>query len=191
MTANSHIAFVDIETTGLTPDDEVWEFACIRRDPDGESTTHIHIDHHIEFARELPEKFRADHDARFGVGMHVYSQHTAAAIIHAALADAHIVGANPAFDVAMLTRLLSYASLKPSWHYHLIDLESVTLGYLMNQGTQPQIPWRSDDLAASVGAPTVDSDGDYLYDRHTGMGDAEWCRDWWDVLVGLRAKSVA
>ncbi|QFG13484.1 DnaQ-like DNA polymerase III subunit [Gordonia phage Powerball] len=178
-------AFVDTETTGLTIDDEVWEFAAILRRDDGtESTVHLHIEHDWHLADDLPEKFHADHDARFGMasGMHVYTRSGAASIIHAALHGAHIVGVNPAFDAGMLQRLLHQHGLQPSWNYHLIDLEALTLGYLIGRGEHVDMPWRSDDLAAQV-MPVVDPDGEPMYARHTALGDAQWCRDWWDALT--------
>ncbi|AXH48387.1 DnaQ-like DNA polymerase III subunit [Gordonia phage Floral] len=180
------LAFVDTETTGLTLEDEIWEFAAIIRRTDGiESTVHLHIEHDWYLADDLPEKFHTDHDARFGraSGMHVYTRTGAASIIHAALHGTHIIGANPAFDAGHIERLLyKWHGLAPSWHHHLIDLEAATLGYLTGRGEHVDLPWRSDDLAARVGVPTADADGFALYDRHTALGDAQWCRDWWDAL---------
>ncbi|MCR8897267.1 hypothetical protein NWF34_09935 [Gordonia sp. GONU] len=191
-------AFVDTETTGLTVEDEIWEFAAIIRRADGtESTVHLHIDHGWGLVDDLPEKFRADHDARFGSasGMHVYTRSGAASIIHAALYGAHIVGVNPAFDAGMLERLLNnWHGLAPSWHYHLIDLEALTIGYLLarkqeagSPGLPVDVPWRSNDLAAQV-MPMVDPDGEPMYHRHTALGDAQWSRDWWDALTNRGAR---
>lgn len=180
------IAIIDCETTGLTPEDEIWEFACIRREPDGtETRTILHIEHDQYLMTDLPERFIVDHDTRFGANREVHSRVDAARIIHAALDGCHLVGANPAFDAGMLTRLLRVANLDPSWHYHLIDLEAATVGYLLACQDDIPIPWRSDDLAAQVGVPTTGADGRPLYDRHTAMGDVEWCRDWWDALNGV------
>ncbi|MCH5645143.1 exonuclease domain-containing protein [Gordonia sp. ABSL49_1] len=186
------IAFIDTETTGLTPDDEIWEFACIRRDPDGtEQRTILHIEHDQYLMVDLPERFVVDHDRRFGADHEVHSRVDAAKIIHRILDGTHLVGANPAFDAGMLTRLLRVANLDPSWHYHLIDLEAVTLGYLIARGETVKLPWRSDNLAARVGAPTVDPETGPLYDRHTAMGDVLWCRDWWDAITTAAAGEVA
>ncbi|UAJ16233.1 DnaQ-like DNA polymerase III subunit [Gordonia phage Malibo] len=186
------LAFVDTETTGLDRDSEIWEFAAIlRHDSGSESTVHLHIEHDWALLDSLPAKFRADHDSRFGAasGMHAYTQAGAASIIHAALVGAHIVGANPAFDADRLGYLLDQHGLKPSWHYHLIDLEAMTLGYLIANardvgfsGVPMKMPWRSDDLAAQV-MPMIDPDGEPMYLRHTALGDAQWSRDWWDALT--------
>ncbi|WP_439030256.1 hypothetical protein [Gordonia terrae] len=185
------VAFVDTETTGLDRGAEVWEFAAIIRRGDGsESTVHIHIDHDFEYAATLDERFRADHDARFGAAsdMHVYSRAGAASIIHAALAGTHIVGVNPAFDARVLDRLLDLAGLQPSWHYHLIDLAAMSLGVILRDGEGVELPWRSDDLAAEV-MPMVDPDGEPLYARHTAMGDVLWARDWFDALCAIGGRA--
>ncbi|AWN04166.1 DNA polymerase exonuclease subunit [Gordonia phage Petra] len=190
-------AFVDTETTGLDRGAEIWEFAAIiRYSDDTEHTVHIHIDHNFEHAATLDEKFRVDHDARFGAAtdMYVYTRAGAASIIHAALAGTHIVGVNPAFDAKMLERLLDVADLQPSWHYRVIDLSAMTLGYRLAkrqadgyENLPADIPWRSDDLAGQV-MPMVTPEGDPMYPRHTALGDARWCRDWWDALTTLREE---
>lgn len=110
--------------------------------------------------RNSPPATRADHDQRFGRdGHHVYSAATAAHTIHTLLTDYHIVGVNPSFDDAMLRRLLKRAGdLEPSWSFHLIDLATLTLGYLTATTGHIQIPWHSDTLAAKV-MPMTTVDG--------------------------------
>lgn len=153
------LVFVDTETTGLGPDDEIWEFAAIRRTPEGEeSTLLIQVKHDIDKAAELPDKFFRDYSARYDDTWALSPRDAAENVYGFLHGRPHLVGANPAFDAQMLTRLLA--------------------GYI-------PIPWRSDDLAAQVGVPTTGADGRPLYDRHTAMGDVEWCRDWWDALNGV------
>ncbi|QHB37906.1 hypothetical protein SEA_OPIE_64 [Gordonia phage Opie] len=178
------VSFVDTETTGLGPLDQIWEFAAIIRRLDGsESTVHLHIEHDRSLADDLPEEFRADYTRRFGIdGMHVYSRAGAASIIHAALTSTHIVGVNPAFDARLLEQLLRDAGLVPSWNYHLVDLSPVTIGVLLAAGERVDLPWKSDALSARVGVPTNDEAGEPLYARHTAMGDVLWTRDWFDAL---------
>ena len=178
------VAFVDTETTGLGPLDEIWEFAAIIRRADGsESSVHLHIEHRVSPSEHLPEKFRADYIRRFGAdGMHVYTRAGAASIIHAALHGVHVVGVNPAFDARLLQRLLADAGIEPSWNYHLVDLSTVTIGVLLAAGERVDLPWKSDALSARVGVPTTDEAGEPLYARHTAMGDALWARDWFDAL---------
>lgn len=183
----SDLVFLDTETTGLGPDDEIWEFAAIRRTPEGEeSTLLLQVRHDTDKAAELPEKFYRDYSDRYDDTWALSPRDAAENIYGFLHGRPHLVGANPAFDAQMLTRLLAEYDLAPPWHYHLIDLEAVTVGYLLSLGKEVPIPWRSDDLAARVGAPTTDPGGHALYDRHTAMGDVEWCRDWWDALNGVK-----
>ncbi|QCW22247.1 DnaQ-like DNA polymerase III subunit [Gordonia phage ThankyouJordi] len=186
------VAFVDTETTGVDRGAEIWEFAAIIRRGDGsDAPVHLHIEHDIEAAQGLPERFRDDHNRRFGAdGMHVYTRRGAASIIHEALSGAHIVGVNPAFDAKVLEPLLDLVGLPPSWHYHLIDLAAMSLGVILRDGEGVELPWRSDDLSERLGVPTTDAEGEPLYARHTAMGDVLWARDWFDALraIGGRAS---
>lgn len=65
---------------------------------------------------------------------------------------AHLVGAAPNFDAEVLAALLRDNGLTPSFHYHLIDVEALAVGWLCawdradgEPGIRP--PWRSDDLS--------------------------------------------
>ncbi|AMS02983.1 DNA polymerase exonuclease subunit [Gordonia phage Schnabeltier] len=178
------VAFVDTETTGLGPLDEIWEFAAIIRRLDGsESTVHLHVEHDRDRAAALPERFLRDYRDRFGRdGMYPYSRARAASIISAALDGVHIVGVNPAFDARLLKDLLADAGLVPTWNYHLVDLSPITIGVLLAAGERVDLPWKSDALSARVGVPTADEAGEPLYARHTAMGDVLWARDWFDAL---------
>lgn len=192
------LTFIDCETTGLGPEDEIWELAAVRRyEPDGaEYALHIQIEHDRGKADLLPPKFHQDYLDRYNPEVALPVREAADKIrafllpgvqiaptrrVH----QTHLVGANPAFDAAMLGRLLNRFDLGSPWHYHLIDLEAVTVGHMLARGTMPPIPWRSDDLAEALGLSMTDDDGNPVYDRHTAMGDVEWCRDWWDALNGV------
>jgi hypothetical protein len=181
----SDLVFIDTETTGLKLHDHIWEFAAIRRFADGtESVTHIHIDHDPDKTNGLPEKYRNDILARFGVGQHIYTPAGAASIIHAALyGQPHLVGANIAFDAGMIERLLDAHGLEAPWHYHLLDVETLTVGMLADMGRSVERPWRSDDLAELISVDQTDDDGNPRFERHTALGDAHWVRTWWDQLM--------
>ena len=121
------LVFLDTETTGLGPDDEIWEFAAVRRYEQGdEAALHIQIEHDEAKATELPEKFYADYSAHFLLP--VVTRDLATGERH--VQKTHIVGANPAFDAGKLATLFARFDLVPTWHYHLIDLEATTVGYL-------------------------------------------------------------
>lgn len=60
------ILFIDTETTSLDRKADIWEFAGVRRNPDGSTEElHLFIEHSKAECSTLPESFLADHRARF------------------------------------------------------------------------------------------------------------------------------
>lgn len=94
------------------------------------------------------------------------------------LRDATIVGAVPSFDEETLAKeLWSALHLQPTWHYHLIDIETLVAGRL---GLAP--PWNYDRIIEAAGLPPIKDE-----DRHTAIGDARMVRDlfdWWIDRAG-------
>jgi hypothetical protein len=193
----SALVFMDTETTGLSLDDDVWEFAAVRRETDGsEAEHHLFIQHDVEKCCRLPEPFLADHRRRFpislGTGWHsdAVPPERAALYIAALFVDRpHAVGAVPNFDTERLALLLGRFGIKPGWHYHLIDVENLAVGWIAGlraagggengrQADLPALPWDSDDLSRAVGVepPTTE--------RHTAMGDVRWAMALYDAIVG-------
>lgn len=196
----SDIVFMDTETLGLDPCAPVWEFAAIRRAPNGvEQQYHCFIDHDPSFWLQfMPQKFVDDYKARFDF-REALTFHDAAEMIHTATVDAHIVGAVPSFDTERLARLLDRTGWgAPPWHYHLIDIENMVVGYLHGvamraidearmRDEEPEavwvnrtleLPWKSDQLSRAVNVNPDD------FDRHTAMGDVQWVRAQWDAISG-------
>ena len=110
---------------------------------------------------------------------------TAAWIVAAATAGAHLVGAVPGFDAAFLDRLLRRHNLVPAWHYHLVDVEALAAGWLagvshhggpVNKG-MGEPPWDSNELSRAVGVDPND------FDRHTALGDARWAKAIYDAVM--------
>nr|WP_161387588.1 exonuclease domain-containing protein [Enterococcus hirae] len=173
---------MDTETTGLSLDDDIWEFAAIRREVDGsESETHLFIQHDLDKCASLPEQFYADHKARFPSGENwADTQESAAQQIASLFTDRpHVVGAVPNFDTERIALLLRRHGIEPGWHYHLIDVENLAIGYLAAQGVHLDLPWNSDALTAALGLPPVPED-----ERHTAMGDARWAMRIYDAVMG-------
>lgn len=107
---------------------------------------------------------------------------------------AHLVGAVPDFDAYRVQRLLRSFGMLPAWHYHLVDVENLIVGYLRGRRSFAEQfgmkvpedapadlspPWRSSDLSRWVG---VDMPNDE--DRHTALGDARWAKRIYDKVMG-------
>lgn len=191
------LVFMDTETTGLSLDDDIWEFAAIRREPDGsEREYHLFIQHDQSKCAHLPQSFLDDHTSRWPGNEHAVTPKFATQQIWASTRGAHVVGAVPNFDTERLALLLGRFGIKPEWHYHLIDIENLAAGFLAGlsrhghsevtcgpvcgQGGAEMIspPWNSDDLSRAVG---VEPSGDGV--RHTAMGDARWARAVYDAVM--------
>lgn len=195
MTA-SPIVFVDTETDSLAPTRKAWEVALIRRNP------HTGLDDELHFFVRINLKdsdpfalsvggFYDRHPqgralSRFEIGSvgkpcepqgRLLTTTEAAQRIASWTHGAHLVGCVPSFDAFTFDRMMRAEGILPGWSHHLIDVQTLAVGWLAAQGRKIPIPWRSDDLAAACGVPPLSPD-----DRHTALGDARWARDWFDVV---------
>lgn len=197
------IVFLDTETTSLSADTgEVWEFAGIRREGDGEEKRlWIQIECDLGTADPMSLKIGKYYE-RFGTHGHGYQRVSistdggetwspdsvpdngsvvdkfeAASLISEFTRGAHIVGNCVSFDAERLERLLRGYLQCPGWHYHIIDIEPMIIGYALRMGEKFPLPYSSKDLTEWLGVPEPDESV-----RHTAMGDALWVRDQWDAL---------
>lgn len=199
-TATAPIAFCDTETDGVHHGRKSWEIAIIRREPDGREMTWAEFveidlatadpfglrigrfyDRH-PLGRHLAHK-HAGNPPEPGYGTlpaeHSFiTRHDAAFRVAQLTHGAHIVGAVPNFDTEVFAELLRDEGLTPAWHYHLIDVENLVVGYLAGKGRPVAPPWKSDDLAEAIGVPPVPDD-----QRHTALGDARWVRAIYDAVM--------
>ena len=183
------LVFVDVETTGLGTEDQPWEIAMFRRDPVSGATSALwlFVAHDRSRADNLPLRFWVDYKRRFGAAV---SDGGVVSRLEAALAvvdfvqgsDAfgvpHLVGMNPRFDEAHLARLLGDVGLAVPWHFHLIDVEALALGALAALGKPLGIPFKSDEVAAALGANCPEG-------RHTAVGDALFAMEVFDAVEWL------
>lgn len=80
----------------------------------------------------------------------------------------------PSFDDAFLKRfMLANGQARSTWHYHLIDVETLIAGKL---GIRP--PWKSDELSKAIGVEPPNDD-----ERHTAIGDARWVKRMYEAVM--------
>lgn len=194
------LCFIDTETTGVHPDRKVWEVAMIRRE-EGRPDLGVSFFVDVDLANADPfglkvGRFYDRHPAGRWIaglggpidmpiggerGKHL-DRYNAALTVAKFTHGAHLVGAVPNFDAETLAPLLRGETLTPSWHYHLIDVEALAVGYLMAKGNvDAGPPWKSEALSYGCGV-TPPSDEE----RHTALGDARWAMRWYDAITGKR-----
>ncbi len=179
------LAFVDTETTGLDPDlHEIYEVGLIVREDETDTEYHwwLPVDIGRADARALAVgRYYERHPmARESWSSGDVSEpHTFARLFSRLTAGAHLVGAVVSFDEERLRKLLRSNGGCPDWHYHLIDVEALTVGHLAARGIgyPLTLPWDSKMLTR-----WMDLDPD-SYDVHTAMGDARWAQDLYDAVM--------
>lgn len=210
------LCFLDTETTGLHPGREAWEIAMIRREADGTETTmsffidagDINISGADPFGLKIGKFWERHPDFALAIRntngeivnvprhageLSTVSAATAAWHVWNMTRGAHIVGAVPNFDTEVLDRLLRRHNYLPLWHYHLVDVENLVVGYI--RGTLDagrtvfvgqdlikvegaiQPPWSSRELGDILG---VEQDESTL---HTALGDAQWAMRMYDRVM--------
>lgn len=199
------IAFVDTETLGLDPDRHpVWEVAVILYDETDDGPTPVRDAFTIQVHVTSEQLAEADpvaqeltgFDARYGVDSVPLIPGDAMRLVVDAIGDAHLAGAVVSFDEERLRRLALAHGIAPRWHYHLIDVEALMVGYLhgdrratdrhVHPGAQtgprppvPALPWKSRDLSLAVGV-----DPDDHQPVHTALADAGWALACYQAVTG-------
>lgn len=196
----SRLVALDTETTGLDPDTEdVFEVAIVDVVDNGYSVFRIKPRQAV-VNRMHPKAAEVNHyHGRTTEPDWTWSDPEAALYMIAQHLDgAHIVGAVPDFDTRHLTSLYRRFGLEPPrWHYHLIDVETMAVGWLHGRYDRDltddygnpawvdiDLPWKSDDLSRWCGVepPTED-------ERHTALGDARWVARWYRALTGAEVPA--
>lgn len=193
------ICFIDTETTGIHPDRLPWEIALIKRNEAGlEEELLIQIID-VDLSNADPFGLRV---GKFYERHYWYApstsippeckcveEHEAAMLVERFTRGAHLIGAVPSFDAETWDKMLRRHRLIPAWHYHLIDVEPLAIGYLKglekyghlsaNTSLEFKLPWKSDELSKAIGVePPTDEE------RHTAMGDARWAQRTYDRVMG-------
>jgi DNA polymerase III epsilon subunit-like protein len=184
--------FLDLESTGLDPRyHHIWEFAAILRDewgsPDEEHVWQLRPSL-VDADPVALEKGRFEE--RFVVpdgvdavkvvpeddpwpGLWRMERHEALSDIQDLLRDAHIIGANTAFDDSFLKALMHMHQRRIVWNYRLVCVENLVAGAL-----KKPLPMSLSESAEAMGVK-VDPDT-----RHTALGDARLARDVYDAVMG-------
>ncbi|OZE10226.1 hypothetical protein CH249_14190 [Rhodococcus sp. 05-2255-3B1] len=197
------LVFLDTETTGLHHDRRPWEIALIRREPSGRTTEQrvfvadvdlssaeligLNVGHfydsHPSFRAVDPIALSDGVEERkLSPGTWLATEAKAAVLVERMTRGATIIGAVPNFDTECLAAMLRRHNLCAAWHYHLIDVEAVALGYLHAASPYPSqlldLPIKSDALSELCGVQPPSEE-----ERHTAIGDARWVQRWYDTLT--------
>jgi hypothetical protein len=184
---------LDTETTSLRRDRRVWEVAMIRIDEYGEREIAALVSD-VDLSEADPKSLDIgrfyDRHPLYGNGtaggnVHLEEESAVASLVEYRTRGAVIVGAVPNFDTEVLSDMLYRHKLCPSWHYHLVDVETLVVGWLAAQSNVDRfnegfgddlfdLPWDSNALSRAVRVDPAQ------FDRHTALGDCRW------VLAQLR-----
>lgn len=183
---------VDIETTGLTPGvHSIWEVALVW--PDGRSCAWIIDDVKLSTAESSALAVSRFHDRWYSTGQSDRtSSQTVARHIARVTAGLHLVGVNVSFDARHLEHLMRQRNHAPGWHYHLVDVAAMALGFLHGRYAEAAtressvrltdaaaLPYRSYELSRACGVEPPAED-----QQHTALADAEWAARWYRRLTG-------
>lgn len=199
MTEPSKLAFVDTETTGLDPDrHQIWEVALIVDDQEFRWFLPVDLGRAEPVALTIGG-YHERHPQRFGSDEAIsdtdFAYPSQFAPDFAALTrGCHLVGAVISFDEERLRKLLRSNGACPEWHYHLIDVEALAVGYLAGvsdalvrygrasapdgvQAAPVGLPWKSEDVSRLLG---VDPE---QFNKHTALGDARWAKAIYEAVT--------
>lgn len=174
--------FIDTETTSLDRKRRrIWDIAYIIRDagkPDVEKQFFLNAD----LANADPislniGKYYERHPDPYGMVDTLESRAPWDVFPEVAkdLRNAYLVGAVPSFDEETLAREFRTHGMVSTWHYHLIDVETLAAGLL---GIDP--PWNFDNVTAKFGLKYDERE------RHTALGDARMARGLYDAVMGWK-----
>ncbi len=188
----TRVVFIDTETTSLRHDRRAWEVGLIVREPGRPEREHqCFIDTaDLDLGNADPASLRIGrfyerHPQYAGIAGRVPGEAEMLREVEKLTRGAHLVGAVPNFDADVLSARMRERGICASWHYHLIDVEALAVGWLNGRWDSPgpcdvPLPWKSDDLSAALGV-TVSNE-----DKHTALGDARWARDIYDAVTSIR-----
>jgi hypothetical protein len=159
------LCFIDTETTGLDPRIHQPYEVCFWRE-DAESPRTLHLPHTLDYADGMALRVGGYFDR--GMTPLVDSGKCREDLMRV-LRGVTLVGSNPAFDAAMLTRFIG----APIWHHRMIDLSNVAM-VVLNTGR----PLGLEKVWESL----VNAGHDIPEPDHTAEGDVRATRAAYEVL---------
>jgi DNA polymerase III epsilon subunit-like protein len=174
------VIFIDTETTGLDPyKHEIWDLALIKEDgteyqwfvkPNLRDADPVALEIGRYYNRTSQHsqiwKFNNGYEGKWSSWGEVLET------VRELTWNKHLCGAVPSFDEERLRRLMQEHGIPFKWHYHLIDIEALAVGYLKAcrsgdaESVENVLPWKSRELYKALG---VESDPTT---EHTALGDA-------------------
>lgn len=179
------VVFIDTETTGLDAEKHViWDLAIIEED----GTEHqwffrppcLCVEHADPIALDIGKFYgRTEYNEVSWIkgerSWHWSNLPEALEQVRKLTWNKHLVGAVPSFDEERLRLLMETFRIPHKWHYHLIDIEALAVGYLAGRESidgpfeerpHKTLPWKSRKLYEALGVVNP------VEDEHTALGDA-------------------
>lgn len=168
----SALCYVDTESTGLDARIHQPYEACVWREDRDEPTT-LELPHTLEHADQQALNVGGYWDRGFTPHVYVEMRNTAWFKLTSLLRGVTLVGSNPAFDAAMLTRYIG----APVWHHRMIDVANVAM--VVFDAPRP--------LGLAAIAEALDQQGyDIPEPDHTAEGDVRTTRAAYEALRAIR-----
>jgi DNA polymerase III epsilon subunit-like protein len=165
----SMLAYIDIETLGLDPEQhDIWEVGVIVDDKEYEWQMDVRLERADPGALRI-NRFYERH-ARY-TGTPITLRDKVAGHIARLTSGRMLVGAVPSFDAAFLERFLRKNNFCPAWSHRLICVETMAAGALkvMPQGLRKMAEMF--DIKFAEG------------ERHTALGDARVTRELYHAVM--------
>ena len=181
---DTKLVFIDTGTTSLRADPREWEIVAVLRDPSADvvdAELHWFVDEDdldLGNADLMSLKIGGFYERHPDmlvdeIGGVAIRESEVLWALERQLRGALLVGAVPNFDAEVLAARMRAHGIAPSWHYHLIDVETLAAGH---RGFRP--PWGFDDILDAYGLKYDETD------RHNALGDARMVRDLYDAVMG-------
>lgn len=166
------LCFIDTETTGLDPRIHQPYEVCWWREDEDEPCTY-RLTHTLEYADQAALAVSRYWDRGFVPGEYGLRLRDMAADLRGVT----LVGSNPAFDAAMLTRFIG----APVWHHRLVNV---------SEGGMWVFGWDRPKGLAGVATACRERGYEIPEPDHTAEGDVRTTRAVYEALRAIRATEV-